>query len=555
MSTTGYADAVRAFDWSSVLRDLGWDNQAPINLGHTIIDRHASLDGVALYWIGKDGFRATLTYRDLRASSNKVASLLRSLGVCKGDRVAGVLPRVPETIAVMIGTWKIGGIYVPIFTGFGTEAIRFRLGNCGAKVAFTHHEYRDRLPEPIELAVVTIAGGKGTGIRQGDLSFSEAIRTQNDSFDPQPSSRSDPAVILYTSGSTGEPKGVAIASNFLAAITPYMRFGVDLRPTDMFWPTGDPGWGYGFVCYHVALSMGLPVMSFEATPTAESFLASLAEHRVTNVATVPTLLRGVMALGAAKLAGYDLCLRCISSCGEPLNSEVIRFFRETRGLTPRDHFGSSENGLPLGNFNALDAEVKPGSMGLPMPGFAMSILGEEGRELPPGEVGHLAQRPSEHGYYALGYWQDPERTHQLFRHGWITAGDLARRDEAGYFWFEGRADDVIKSSGYRIGPFEVESAILHHPAVAEAAVVGKPDPLKGNIVKAYVTLRPGQNARSGLTQEIQSTARRIVGDHAYPREIEVIDSLPKTESGKIQRFRLRARVGGQGQPAAGQGAR
>jgi acetyl-CoA synthetase len=537
-----YADAVRGFDWSSVLRDLEWQDQAHINLGHTIVDRHASHHGVALYWIGKDRSRVTMTYREMRSLSNKVANLLRSLGVRKGDRIAGILPRVPETVAVMIGTWKAGGVYVPIFTGFGAQAIRLRLRNCQAKVAFTHHEYRSRLSEPSEAAVVTITGACGVGLRPGDLGFWQAIGREHDGFDPEQCSRSDPAVILYTSGSTGEPKGVPIASNFLAAIRPYMQFGVDLKPTDMFWPTGDPGWGYGFVCYHVAISMGVPVLSYEATPTPESFLEVLQEQRVSNLATVPTLLRGVMALGADKLAEYDLSLRAISSCGEPLNSEVIRFFQEALGLTPRDQFGSSENGLPLGNFNALDAEVKPGSMGLPMPGFEMSLIDDDGFELPPGEVGYLAQRPSEEGYYALGYWKDPERTRQLFRHGWITAGDLARRDKAGYFWFEGRADDVIKSSGYRIGPFEVESAILHHPAIAEAAVVGKPDPLKGNILKAYVTLRPGQAAGPRLVQEIQNTARRIVGDHAYPREVQVIDSLPKTESGKIQRFKLRAGI-------------
>jgi acetyl-CoA synthetase len=246
-----------------------------------------------------------------------------------------------------------------------------------------------------------------------------------------------------------------------------------------------------------------------------------------------------MALGSKELARYDLRLRAISSCGEPLNSEVIRFFQEGLGLIPRDHFGSSENGLPLGNFNALDVEVKPGSMGLPMPGFAMAIVADSGRELPPGEVGYLAQRPSDDGCYALGYWQDAERTQQLFRHGFIIAGDLARRDADGCFWFEGRADDVIKSSAYRIGPFEVESAILHHPAVAEAAVVGKPDALKGHIVVAYVTLRPGYSAGPTLAAEVQDIVRRMVGDHAYPREVEVVDSLPKTESGKIQRFKLR----------------
>jgi acetyl-CoA synthetase len=537
-----YTEAMRVFDWRAVLRDLGWEGQAHINLGQTIVDRYASSDGVALCWIGKDCSRVTMTYRELRSLSNKVANVLRSLGVRKGDRVAGILPRVPETVAVMIGTWKAGGIYVPIFTGFGAAAVRFRLRNCEAKVAFTHHEYRSRIPESNELAVVTIAGPDGAGLRQGDLVFSQAIAGAADGFELEPCSRHDPAVVLYTSGSTGEPKGVPIASNFLVAIRPYMQFGVDLQPSDVFWPTGDPGWGYGFVCYHVALSMGVPVLSWEAAPTSEGSLDFLQNERVSNLATVPTLLRGVMALGADKIAEYNLCLRCISSCGEPLNSEVIRFFQKTLGLTPRDHFGSSENGLPLGNFNALDAEVKPGSMGLPMPGFEMSVIDDDGHALPPGEVGHLAQRPSEQGSYALGYWKDPERTRQLFRHGWITAGDLARRDQDGYFWFEGRADDVIKSSGYRIGPFEVESALLHHPAVAEAAVVGKPDPLKGSIVKAYVTLRPGHVGGPQVVAQIQETARRIVGDHAYPREVEVMASLPKTESGKIQRFKLRTGI-------------
>jgi acetyl-CoA synthetase len=534
-----YAEAARAFEWGSVLRELGWQDQSHINLGHTIIDRHASGPATALRWVGKDGARVNISYREMRALSNQVANLIRSLGVRKGDRVAGILPRVPETIAIMIGTWKAGGIYVPIFTGFGPEAVALRLRNCEAKVAFTHYDYRERVPGVEHLNVVTIVGAGGEGLRPGDRNFRDAINAEREAFDPQPCSRKDPAVIVYTSGSTGEPKGVPIASNFLAAIRPYMQFGVDLAPSDLFWPTGDPGWGYGFVCYHVALSMGVPVVSWEAAPTPERFLEFLQQERVTNLATVPTLLRGVMALGANKVREYGLKLRCISSCGEPLNSQVIRFFQETIGITPKDHFGSSENGLPLGNFNALDVEVKPGSMGLPMPGFEMSIIDEEGRALPPGQVGHLAQRPSEQGCYALGYWKDPERTRQLFRHGWITAGDLAYRDEMGYFWFKGRADDVIKSSAYRIGPFEVESAILHHPAVAEAAVVGKSDPLKGSIVKAYVTLRPGHARPPQLLSEIQEIARRKVGDHAYPQEVEVVDALPKTESGKIQRFKLR----------------
>jgi acetyl-CoA synthetase len=539
MSRVNYEDARRRFNWASVVQELGWNNEQPIDIGRTIIDRHAAEHKVALYSIAKNGDLTVSTYRHLERLSNQVANLLCSLGVKKGDRVTGVLSRRPETIAIMIGVWKAGAIYVPIFTGFAGEAIRMRLQSCGANLVFVHHEHRTRVDVPEDITVLTIAGERGLGLERGDISFWQALRDQPECFEAEVCSRRDPAIILYTSGSTGESKGVEIASNFLASVRPYMRFGLDLQPTDTFWPTGDPGWGYGLVCYHAAMSMGVPVVSYEGAPTPEAALQLIQEHKVTNLATVPTLLRGVMALGARKVMAFNLSLRAISCCGEPLNSEVIRFFQETLGVTPADQFGSSENGLPLGNLIALDAEILAGAMGLPMPGFQMAIVDEDGREVPDGTVGYLAQRPSEEGYYALRYWNDPERTATLFRQGWIIAGDLARRDEAGYFWFEGRSDDVIKSSGYRIGPFEVESAILHHPAVAEAGVVGKPDPLKGQIVTAYVTLKPGHTKTPDLIREIQDTVRRLLGNHAYPREVEIVDSLPKTETGKIQRFKLR----------------
>lgn len=540
MTLPGYDEARANFDWAAVVQDLGWTDDARISVSHAIVDRHATSHKAALYWIGKDRSRAVSTYRDVQRLSNKVANLLRRLGIANGDRVAGVLSRRPETIAIMLGVWKVGGIYVPVFPGFGPDAVHKRLQSCEARAVFVHHEHRTRIADGTDLAVIAIGGPGGVGIERGDVSFWQSVAAEPRDFENALCSRRDPAVILYTSGSTGEPKGVPIAGNFLAAVRPYMQFGVDLRPDDVFWPTGDPGWGYGLVCYHVALSMGVPVVSFEGSPAPETALELLQEHEITNLATVPTLLRGIMALGARKVAEYRLALRCISCCGEPLNSEVIRFYQDTIGVTPRDQFGSSENGLPLGNCNALATEVRPGSMGLPMPGFDLSIVDAEGRELAPGEVGFLAQRTSEQGYYSLGYWKDPERTRELFRDGWIIAGDLAKRDEDGYFWFEGRADDVIKTSGYRVGPFEVESAILHHPAVAEAAVVGKPDKLKGHIIKGYVVIKPTASRTPELVREIQDTARRIVGHHAYPHEVEFVDDLPKTESGKIQRFKLRA---------------
>jgi acetyl-CoA synthetase len=384
-----------------------------------------------------------------------------------------------------------------------------------------------------------VAGGDGGA--SGDLDFWRVMHGQPDAARLTDVRREDPAVLLYTSGSTGPPKGVKIAANFLVAIHPHLVHGGDLQPDDVFWPTGDPGWGYGLVCYMGALALGVPVVSHEAAPTPEFCVARLRELGVTNLATTPTLLRGVMALGVDGAGRGAVRVRSASSCGEPLNGEVVRFFREHWGVTVRDQYGSSEFGLPVGNFATMEMTVKPGSMGLPLPGCEIAVVDDAGREVGPDVVGHVGMKPHREGYYSLGYWKDEDRARETYRGEWMTCGDLARRDAEGYFWFEGRADDVIKSAGYRIGPFEVESAILKHPAVAEAAVVGKPDALRGQIVKAYVVLKPGRAGQGGLEAEIVDVVKTLVGRHQYPREIEFLDQLPKTETGKIQRFLLRGR--------------
>ena len=433
----------------------------------------------------------------------------------------------------MLGTWKAGAVYVPIFTGFGPDAIAFRVGHSRAKVLCTHREYRDRVP-PLAVRVVTVGG-----MADADLAFDDAVARQPEQRASVACRRDEPAVLLYTSGSTGPPKGVPIATNFPLAVHPWLSFGLDLRPDDVFWPTGDPGWGYGLICYMGALALGVPVVVHEAAPSAEFALGRIRALGVTNLATTPTLLRGIMALGEPAVRAQPARVRCASSCGEPLNAEVVSFFRAVWDVTVMDHYGSSEFGLVVGNLAAVDMEVKPGSMGRPLPGARMAIVDETGVEVDAGTVGQIALAPSETGYYSLGYWDDPERTRELVRNGWMAIGDLGRCDADGYFWFEGRADDVIKSAGYRIGPFEVESAILEHPAVAEAAVVAKPDALRGHIVKAFVVLRPGSVAAPALGDEIVERVKIRVGRHQAPREVEFVAELPKTETGKIQRFVLR----------------
>ncbi len=534
MKKNNYSKALEEFSWQQMRESLGWGEAETVSLGAAIIDRHRDEASPALISLLKDGTVDHLSFRELYEASNRFANLLASKGVAPGDRVAGFMPRGPEVVIAIIGTLKAGAVYVPVFTGFGPEAVAFRLTHSGARLLVTHEDFLGQLPDAISGELIVVAGD-GLALPPTATDFYKAISAQSTEFDSITTRRDDPAAIIYTSGSTGQPKGGVIAVNFLAAVYPYILYGLDLAEGDVFWPTGDPGWGYGFVCYLGAIAAGRTVVTVEQNPSAEMFMSVVERFNITNVATTPTLLRTILTLPEPDIQGALQKIRAISSCGEPLNAKVIESFDRILGVKPMDHFGATELALPIGNHNAIDMEVRPGSMGLPSPGYRMGIIDEAGIEMPPGEVGLLAKKSGPDCLYWLNYWGDPEASAHLMKQGWIVTGDLASRDAEGYFWFEGRSDDIIKSAGYRIGPFEIESVLLKHPAVAEAAVVGKPDTMRGQIVKAYVVLKSGPE----LDQELVQLVRGNVGKHQYPREIEYVDTLPKTETGKIQRFALR----------------
>jgi acetyl-CoA synthetase len=537
MQRETYSEAVRKFDWNNVRAALGWSQSGKVALATSIVDRHLGRDAPAMIWIGKDGIDRLVRYRELSENSSRFANVLQRHGVRPGDRVAGLMPRVPEALIAILGALKAGAIYVPMFTGFGRDAIQFRLDHSRASFLVTHHEVRQHVPASVNVKILCVRGAD-CSFAPGDLDFWEMLDREPASFSAV---HCHLASLIYTSGSTGLPKGGAIAVNFLAAVWPYIIYGLDLQDGDVFWPTGDPGWGYGFVCYLGALALGGTLISVQCNPSPEMCLSVLERYGVTNLATTPTLLRGLMSLGEQVVRASRIGLRAISSCGEPLNAKVVEFFRIAWNLTPMDHFGATEFALPIGNYNALDMVMKPGSMGLPSPGYRMAIVDETGHELPDGQVGLLGRASNGNNRYWVRYWDDPQASRDLERNGWIVTGDLARRDGDGYYWFEGRAGDMIKSAGYRIGPFEVESALLRHPAVAEAAVVGKADALRGEIVKAWIVLRSGFHASDALSDELAQMVKTNLGRHQYPREIEFVPTLPKTETGKIQRFLLRER--------------
>lgn len=518
-------------------RNFRWDIPETYNIA-AVVDSHARAKGdkPCVLWESETGERRVLTWRGLSQLSSRFAAVLQRLGVKKGDPVIHIFPRLPEAFIAQIGTFKAGAVAVPCVDMLRAKDIIYRAEVSGARVIVAHAcvaEEVDAIRGQCPLEHFVLIGGK----RPGWLSFEEEVEKAPE-VPPVPLTVNDPLTINFTSGTTGNPKPVMHRHRWLYGhLRVTARYWWDLSPEDVMWATTAPGWAKWYWSpIGVGLNVGATQFIYHGRFNAEKYLELLSRYGITKLCATPTEYR--MMIQVPDLGRYKLKLRDALSAGEPLNVEPIEVFRETFGVTIRDGYGQTESVCLVCNPPGLP--VKPGSMGLPTPGPDATPIDEEGNPVSPGEVGEIAVPVGNPGIFA-GYWNDPQLTQAVFAGKWYRTGDLVRVDEEGYFFFEGRADDVIKASGYRIGPFEVEDALVSHPAVVEAAVIGKPHPTRGQIVKAFVILAKGYEPSEALVQELQEHVKRVTAPYKYPREIEFVEELPKTPSGKIKRAELRRR--------------
>lgn len=542
---TSYEEMYESFSWEDLWADFDWDAPRRFNLTHEIVTRNIG-KGPAFHWEGlREGEAETLTYRDLERASSRVANAFAELGVA-GEEIATLVPRIPELYETFLGIWRSGGVYVPLFTAFGPESVRSRVGDAGVTTIVTTPEHRETITaieDGIDLDHVIVIDRVETGVGGSDIVYADLIREQSASHETARTSADDLCALEYTSGTTGPPKGCKITHRILASILPYALYAMALGEDEVLWGAADPGWMYGlFTAGVIPVSQGIPNIVYESEFDPEAWYRVLEKYDVTSLASSPTAYRGLVNAGDL-YESYDLSLVKANSAGEPLNPEVIRWFRDHLDVAVYDQYGVTETGMVVCNHHYTDKELKQGSMGRPLPGFDVRILsGTERTDT--GEDGEITVRRGE-GTFFDGYLGLPEKTDETWvAHDgdrWFATGDAAYRDEDGYFWFVGRADDVIVSSGYRIGPFEVESTLIEHDAISEAAAIGVPNEKRGEIVKAFVVLTSDAQASDDLAGEIRRFVRERLAKHAYPREIEFIDELPTTSTGKIRRTELRER--------------
>lgn len=533
-----YDEAVAQFRIEAAMAGLQGDLATGVNACVECCDRHVGANRVALRWVAADGHVETYSFEQLADEAARVANMLDGLGIGKGAVVAGLLPRIPELIATILGAWRVGAAYQPLFTAFGPKAIEQRLKTSEAALVVTTTEQRAKLDTVDGCPRIATVRGPDETLVGGDIDFRATVAAQAASFEPVPLTGEDRLLMMSTSGTTGLPKGVAVPVRALLAFGAYMRDAVDLRADDVFWNIADPGWAYGLY-YAVTgpLLLGQATIFYEGGFTAASTCDIIERLGVTSLAGSPTAFRLLIAAGAEVAARVKGQLRVVSSAGEPLNPEVIRWFADHLAVPIHDHYGQTELGMVVNNHHGLEHPVRVGSAGYAMPGYRVAVLDEAGRELGPNEPGILAVDIARSPLLWFGgYWRQET---PAIADGYYRTGDSVEFEPDGSISFIGRADDVITSSGYRIGPFDVESALLEHPAVVEAAVVGVPDPERTEIVKAFVILAADAEGSPALADELALHVKQRLSAHAYPRAIDFVAELPKTPSGKIQRFLLR----------------
>ncbi len=514
-----------------------------INAAHNAIDRHCSTwrkNKVALFWEG-DNETKQYTFEELKQETNMFANLLKSLDIKKGDRVFIFLPRIPELYISFIGIIKTGAIAGTMFSAFGPDAIKDRLKDSGASMLITTTELKKRVDmvrnELPELKHIILTDAEKP--LYDAIPFSES-KKMPDTFEVEKMDPEEYAFMLYTSGTTGKPKGVVHCHKAIIHEHMTAKWVLDIQDNDVYWCTADPGWVTG-IAYEIMgnWSNGSTSLIYEGRFDPEKWYATIQKYKVTIWYTAPTAIRMLMQAGEI-YKKYDLSsLRHLCSVGEPLNPEAIRWGLNAFKLAFHDNWWQTETGgILISNYPSMD--IKIGSMGKPFPGIVGAIVDDNGNPLKAGEEGNLAIRPGWNSMMKV-IWNNPKKYEEYFKNGWYISGDRAKMDNDGYFWFIGRADDVIKTAGERVGPFEVESALIEHKAVAEAGVIGKPDPTRGEIIKAFLKLRPGFSPSVELEKDIKEFIKTKLAGHAYPREIAFVDSLPKTRSGKIMRRVLKAR--------------
>jgi acetyl-CoA synthetase len=548
-----YDKFVGTFSWEQARAQLDGLPGGGLNIAHEAVDRHVLAgrgDRLALRWIGRDDRISDFTYSALGAAANRFANMLAARGVVKGERVFSLLGRVPELYIAALGTLKSGGVFAPLFSAFGPEPVKARMTIGEARALVTTEAFYRRKVEPWRKELASLKHVFLTecsaNLPPDTIDLAAALAQASDSFATVRTGPEDMALLHFTSGTTGRPKGAVHVHEAVVAHHITGRLALDLRPGDVFWCTADPGWvtgmSYGIIS---PLTIGAILIVDQAEFDAERWYRILQDQKVTVWYTAPTAIRMLMKVGSGIAKRFDLkSLRMMSSVGEPLNPEAVVWGVEAFGMPFHDNWWQTETGgIMIANYRSMD--VKPGSMGRPLPGVTAAIVeriadGGVREVTKPMVMGELALRP---GWPSMmrAYLHEEERYRKCFAGGWYLTGDLAMRDAEGYYWFVGRADDVIKSAGHLIGPFEVESALMEHAAVAEAAVIGVPDPTAGEMVKAFVALKNGYDPSEALRKELLGHARSRLGPAVAPKDIAFRQNLPKTRSGKIMRRLLKAR--------------